>query len=177
MAKPPVYPIISPNGSKTNYFQLLVRMASEYLKEDGIQLNFQGYTETLIEYASLKENEAEKAWNLAQELNAWAEYMSSIANLVQKLYLDAETEKNEIKSIASVEADKNKVANGDRLSNQDPKVVMARKKRNTLKAFYEELESKVKFLERAHYHCKATYENKMRSIHMAQSPSPSSSSN
>lgn len=174
MAKPPIYPIVI-DGNKTNYFQILVRWASEYLKKDGIQLNFQGYTETLIEYANLKEHETEKAWKLAQELNAWSEYFSSIANLIQKMYLDAETEKNEIKSIASVEADEKKVANGDRLSNKDPKVVSARKKRNTLKAFYEELESKVKFLERAHYHCKTTYESKMRSHPSMQQPSSYSS--
>ncbi|WPS85451.1 hypothetical protein SMD22_02130 (plasmid) [Brevibacillus halotolerans] len=162
MAKPPLHPLTTADGKPCSYFQLLARWSSNYLKNDGIQLNFKGYEETLLEYANLNENEINKAWKLAKELNTWAEYFSSIANLIQKLYLDAETEKNEVKSLASYQADDKKVANGDRLSNKDEKVVTVRKKRNTLKAFHEELEAKVKFLERAHYHCKATYDAQVK---------------
>ncbi|WCF11380.1 hypothetical protein NDS46_30955 (plasmid) [Paenibacillus thiaminolyticus] len=163
MAKPPVNPLLTHDGKPTNYFEVLARWASEYVKKDGIMLNFKGYKETLLDYANVNEDELDKLWKLAKELNTWAEYFSSIANLIQKLYLDAETEKNERKSMASVEADEKKVANGDRLSNKDARVVEARKKRNTLKSFHEELEAKVKFLERAHYHCKATYDAKTKS--------------
>lgn len=162
MAKPPLNPILTQDGKETNYFEMLARWASEYLKKDGIQLNFKGYKETLLEYANVNEDQLEQLWKLAKELNTWAEYFSSIANLIQKMYLDAETEKNEVKSSASVRADEKKVANGDRLSNKDEAVVSARKKRNTLKSFFEELEAKVKFLERAHYHCKATYDAKTK---------------
>ncbi|MFF2531544.1 hypothetical protein ACFVS2_21790 [Brevibacillus sp. NPDC058079] len=163
MAKPPLHPLTTTDGKELSYFQLLAHWASEYVKKDGIQLNFKGYEETLVAYSNLNETDLQKAWNLAKELNTWAEYFSSIANLIQKLYLDAEAEKNEVKSLASIEADDKKVANGDRLSNKDPKVVNARKKRNTLKSFHEELEAKVKFLERAHYHCKATYDSQTKS--------------
>lgn len=162
MAKPPIHPIKLENGQSMSYFEKLVRLANEYVKEDGIQLNFAGYTETLVEYANLKEIDAKKAWTLAKELNTWAEYFSSIANLIQKMYLDSETDTKSTKATASVLADDKKVANGDRLANRDPNVVKARQKRNLMKAFYEELEAKVKFLERGHYHCKATYELSMR---------------
>jgi hypothetical protein len=158
LAKPPIHPLQTEDGKKMSYFEKLVRMAHEYLKQDGIQLNFSGYTETLIEYANLQEHDVEKAWRLTKELNAWSEYFASIANLIQKVYLDAETNKMEIQAISSIEADPNKVANGDRLSNKDPRVIEARKKRNVLKALYDELEAKIKFLERAYYHCKSTCE-------------------
>jgi hypothetical protein len=171
MAKPPLHPLNCSDGRQISYFELLARWASEHVKKDGIQLNFKGYEETLLDYANLSENQLEHAWKLAKELNTWAEYFSSIANLIQKLYLDAETEKHEVKSLASFEADDKKVANGDRLSNKDSKVVNARKKRNTLKSFHEELESKVKFLERAHYHCKATYDSQVKSNPMNQKSS------
>lgn len=157
MARPPLHPI-QVNGTDRSYFELLVLIANDYLKEDGIKLNFQGYKETIVEYANLKEHETEKAWRLAKDLNTWSEYFSSVANLIQKTYLDAETDKQSAQSIASFDADPNKVANGDRLSNKDTRVISARKKRNALKSLYEELEAKVKFLERAHYHCKSTYE-------------------
>lgn len=176
MAKPPVNPLVSADGqTPTNYFQVLARWAGDYVKKDGIQLNFKGYQETLLEYANLSEHELDKAWRLAKELNTWAEYFSSVANLIQKMYLDSEAEKNEVKSMASFAADDKKVANGDRLSNKDPKVVDARKKRNTLKSFHEELEAKVKFLERAHYHCKATYDAHAKTTQQGNPQRPLSS--
>lgn len=157
MAIPPISPL-KIEGVNINYFDKLLEIAGEYLKEDGIILNFEGYNETLNDYMNLKENDVEKAWILTKELNSWSEYFSSIANLIQKMYLDSETDKIEIQAIASIEADATKVANGERLSNKDAKVVKARKKRNALKALYDELESKIKFLERAYYHCKSTCE-------------------
>jgi len=166
MVKPPIYPLELEKGVQSTqigeemgmtYFQKLVLLSKEYL-EGYIQLNFTGYTETLVEYANLEENQLNKAWKLAKELNAWAEYFSSICHVIQKIYLDAETDKKSTQAQASYEADPSKVATGDRLSNKDIRVVNSRKKRNTLKALYEELEAKTKFLERAHYHCKATYE-------------------
>lgn len=158
MARPPLYPIQTAEGKKMNYFQDLVTKAYQYLKEDGITLSFEGYTETILEYSNLKESDKEKAWELARDLNAWSEYFSSLANLLQKEYLDAMTDKQSTQALASFKADQKKVANGDRLSNKDPDVIFIRKKRNVLKALYDELEAKVKFLERAHYHCKATYD-------------------
>jgi hypothetical protein len=158
LAKPPIHPIKTEDGKEMSYFEMLVRMANEYLKKEGISMNFAGYTETLMEYANLEENELDKAWRLTKELNAWSEYFASIANLIQKVYLDAETKKIEIQATCSINADPNKVANGDRLANKDPKVIEARKKRNVLKALYDELEAKIKFLERAYYHCKSTCE-------------------
>lgn len=156
MALPPLNPIKDADGKQISYFEKLIKYSVEYLRPYGIVPNFKGYTATILEYANLKEEETDKAWKLAKELNAWSEYFSSIANLIQKLYLDSDTDKLEIQAIASYEADANKVANGDRLSNKDKKVVEARKRRNTLKALYDELDAKVKFLERAYYHCKAT---------------------
>ncbi|WCK57718.1 hypothetical protein PP175_27155 (plasmid) [Aneurinibacillus sp. Ricciae_BoGa-3] len=156
MAKPPVNPLPSKSGSGMSYFKALSLMAREYLKADGITLNFQGYTETIIDYANMQENDIHTAWRLTKELNAWSEYFASISNLIQKFYLDAETDKIEIQATASIKADAVKVANGERLSNKDSHVIQARKKRNCLKAFYDELESKIKFLERGYYHCKAT---------------------
>ena len=153
---PPLYPLINKSGKQISYFDKLVEYVSNYLKEDDIYLSFDGYTETILEYNNLKENDFSRAWELTKKINAWTEYFSSISNLIQKLYLDSETTKIETQAIASFSSDSIKVANGDRLANKDSSVVNARKKRNTLKSFYDELESKIKFMERAYYHCKAT---------------------
>ncbi len=156
MSLPPLSPMRNTDGKPISYFEKLMRYALDYLKEDGIKLTFEGYTDTIKDYASLQEDEIDKAWRLAKELNAWTEYFSSISNLIQKLYLDSETSKKEVQATVSLNADSVKVANGDRLSNKDPNVVMARRKRNALKAVHDELEAKISFLERAYYHCKST---------------------
>lgn len=156
LPKPPISPLKNEEGKSISYFEKLADMASVYLKQYDIILDFSGYKETLIDYSNLREDEADIAWRLTKELNAWTEYFTSIANLIQKLHLDAECDKLEIQAIASIQADSTKVANGDRLANRDSNVIAIRKKRNTLKSFYDELEAKSKFLERAYYHCKAT---------------------
>lgn len=156
MSLPPLYPLTNESGKQISYFDKLAEYASNYLKEDGINLNFDGYVKTILEYNNLRENDFSKAWELTKKINTWTEYFSGVANLIQKLYLDSETTKIEAQAIASYCADSIKVANGDRLANKDTNVVNARKKRNTLKSFYDELESKIKFMERAYYHCKAT---------------------
>ncbi|TCJ98269.1 UNVERIFIED_ORG: hypothetical protein BDK47_11855 [Anoxybacillus amylolyticus] len=162
MSIPPVAPLRTSQGRALSYFEYLVVMVHPYMKEEGLSLNFSGYQDVLCRYSQLREDDVQEAWELSKELNAWAEYFSSVANLVQRMYLDAEADKLAITSLASVEADAKKVANGERLANQDARVIAARKRRNILKAFYDELEAKVRFLERAHYHCKVTYEYNKR---------------
>lgn len=155
MTKPPVSPLII-NGKSMDYFDNLVDMVSPIFKEFGVTLNFEGYKQTIATYSALKEDDFKLAWKLSRDLNMWSEYFSDLSNMVQKLLLDSETDKIEQIAVSSVQADPNKVANGDRLANKDMRVVNIRKKRNSFKAFNSELEAKVRFLERAYYHCKQT---------------------
>lgn len=158
MAQPPISPIKLSEDKSCTYFELLARKVMPILKEDGIPLTFEGYSQTLIDYREMKLENTKIAWEIARDLNAWSDYFSELANLIQKLYLDSETIKNEIISLSSIESDATKVANGNRLANKDKRVVNARMRRNLLKAFHSELESKVEFLKRGHYHAKATSE-------------------
>lgn len=158
MAKPPLYTFKSKMGKDITNFQKLYILANKYLALDGIALNFEGYIDTIKDYSNLKEFEPEKAWALAQDLNLWSDAFSEMYNILQKYYLDSETYKIEAQAISSIRNDAVKVANGDRLSNKDKSVVDARIRRNTLKAFCDELEHKIKFLEMAHYHCKTAYD-------------------
>lgn len=172
MAKPPQPSIPTTANRAISYFELLAIRTAEVLKGDGIILNFRGYKETIDAYSELNENNGQQAWELARDLNVWSEYFSDIANLIQKLYLDADTEKTETIAIASFEADEKRVTHGERLANKDERVINIRKKRNTLQAFYDALLSKIKFLERAHYHCKATAESKIRFMNSQQQNRP-----
>lgn len=155
MARPPVSPLHI-DGKRMDYFEHLVEMVKPYFNELGISLNFSGYKETIEKYSDLKDDDTKLAWRLSRDLNMWSEYFSDLSNTVNKLLLDSETDKIEQLAVSSYEADSTKVANGDRLANKDMRVVSVRKKRNAFKAFYQELDTKTKFLERAYYHCKAT---------------------
>lgn len=165
MAKPPISPMtitINDKEKDIDYFEFLVLKANDIMKKDGIKINIKGYKETVEEYKSLQENDLEKMWTLAKDLNAWSEYLSGLCNLIQKYYLDSETKKAEVLSIVSINADQERVTNGKRLADQHKDVILVRQHRNTLQSFYNELEAKVKFLERAHYHCKTTYDNSIK---------------
>lgn len=166
MPMPPKSPLKNDKGVEINYFQKLAELVKPYLLKEGIKLDFTGYGQTLLDYQSLEDSDINKARRLAVELNSWSEYVSSLANLIQKLYLDSETEKNEKISSVSCSCDAKSVSNGDRLANKNPGVVEARKKRNILKPLYEELNNKVEFLNRAYYHCKQTieWESKVREV-------------
>lgn len=155
MSKPPKLPI-NFNDQNMDYFDYLVTMVAPYFNEFKIPLDFTGYKELVDVYGNLTNNNTELAWKLSKEINIWSEYISDLSNLTQKLFLDSETDKIEQFSIASYQADKIKVANGERLANKDIAVVSVRKRRNSFKAFSLALESKNKFLERAYHHCKST---------------------
>lgn len=155
MAKPPKLPIKFDNKGM-DYFDYLVSMVEPYFNEFQIPLDFTGYKELVDMYGNLTNENTELAWNLSKEINIWSEYISDLSNLTQKLFLDSETDKIEQFAIASYQADKVKVANGERLANKDLSVVNVRKRRNSFKAFSLALESKNRFLERAYHHCKST---------------------
>ena len=157
MIFPPKTPLTKDNKN-INYFQQLAILVAPYLKEYGITLNFQGFSDLIEEYQDLSFTDIEKAWELAMMINSWSDYFSSMSNVIQKVMLDSETDWLKVQAAKSITHDVDKVSNGNRFSNKDAEVVRLRKKRNILKAFYDELQAKVRFLERAYYHCKTTYE-------------------
>lgn len=173
MARPPLNPIKLDN-KEMDYFELLARMVYPIVQRYDVPLNFEGWVSTKKDYANMKDGNYTVAWKVMEEMNLWADYFSSCANMVQKLFLDSETTKIEMQAIASVEADKTKVANGDRLANKDKRVIDARKDRNALKALYEDLQAKVKFCERCHYQAKSMYDTYTRLVLFQQDKSKTS---
>jgi hypothetical protein len=140
------------------YFSILKDKADECLREEGLSLDFNGYDELINNYSNLKENEKDKAWQMALEINAWIEYVSNITTVLESIYMNSETEKLRIQSQTSIDYDSKNVSRGNRYANSCEEVVRQREKRNTLKALYDNLLLKKDFLEKAYYHCKMTYE-------------------
>ena len=155
---PPLKPITDKNGDSCSYLTKLAEISEPYLKEYGITLNLKGYEDTCQKYFLMTPDENELAWELAKELNAWGQYIGNYANLIQDLFLDAETDKLSVMSQKSIEFSEKTVASGDRYANTQKEVIAARKKRNALKALYDALQAETEFLERGYYSCKSTAE-------------------
>ena len=145
---PPKNPV---NGEKT-YFQLLCEEASKYT--GNIPLDFTGYESLIDAYVASSDNDNDTNYELSKAFNAWFEYFSEIANVIQNKFLDAETDKLKTVSEKSIlHSDKN-VSAGDRKANTDSDVIIARKRRNALKSLYDALVARQDFCEKAFYQCK-----------------------
>lgn len=154
MAMPPIFK----NENNQSYFDTLLENAKPILDENNITVDISGYKETMNSLAALKLSDYNAAWQLSLELNAWSDYLSDIRSNCKRILNNLEAEKMSIIATASLVADKVKVSNGDRLANKDEKVVEIRKKRNTMESLCELLDSKIAYMERAHYLCKKTFE-------------------
>lgn len=153
MAKPPVLPI----DDKQDYFDKLIEEIEPYFTKNGLGLKFEGYKDTVQAYSDLKSSDLDKCWELSRDFNMWGEYFSDLKALVEKLFLDAETEKKKEYATASLAEDSKKVANGDRLANKNPTVIALRRDRNLLQAFITSLTAKIDFCYKCHHHCKNTF--------------------
>lgn len=154
-----MYPNQKPVSTKTgpiSLFEKLKKEAEPYIKLDDVEFNFEALDDAMVRFQQLDSANSEGAWEIAQEILAWRDYISSLMALCTRLLKDAETDKMSILSKASVKYDENKVSNGDRLANMDVDVVAARKKRNVLEALHQILESKKETCDMIHYFCKST---------------------
>ena len=145
---PPKFPV---KGEKT-YFQLLCEEAQKYIPN--IDLDFTGYEQIVDQYAIVSEHDSDANYELSKIFNAWFEYFSEIANVIQNKFLDAETDKLSIQAERSILASDKNVSAGDRKANTDPDVISARKRRNALKALFDCLMARADFCEKAFYQCK-----------------------
>lgn len=147
---PPKSPI--KNGQNKTYFDLLCSTVRQYM--NGVNLDFTGYDDLVAEYIAVASHDSDKNFELSKSFNAWYEYISDITNVIQNDFLDAETEKLQVVSEKSILANEKSVSAGDRKANADPDVILARKRRNALKAFYDTLVARQNFCEKAFYQCK-----------------------
>ena len=147
-----ILPPSNPVNKQKNYFQILCDEASKYMPD--VPLEFAGYDILIDNYVQVSDNDSNANYELSKAFNAWFEYFSEIANVIQNRFLDAETDKLRTVSEKSIlHSDKN-VSAGDRKANTDPEVIFARKKRNALKALYDALVARQDFCEKAFYQCK-----------------------
>ena len=138
---PPKTPV-NVDGTPMDYFDAIILEVEDIYREANLPLDFTGYLETINNFTELAFDDFETSYQLAEELFAWSDYVNNLKGLTKKLLLDAETEKITEIAKASVKADDN--------------VILARKKRNALEAFYDLLEAKSNLLNQAFYFCKST---------------------
>ena len=147
-----ILPPQNPVKGQFTYFDVLCAKAQKVIPE--VVLAFDGYDELLEKYIATSDLDAHANFELAKSFLVWLDYISNTANLIQNEYLDAETDKIQVMSQKSIDSGEKNVASGDRKANTDPDVIMARKKRNALKALYDALVARQDFCEKAFYQCK-----------------------
>lgn len=147
---PPSAPLS--NTPHKTYFNFLCATVQQYL--NNISIDFTGYDELVQAYMEVRNFETDKNFELSKSFNAWYEYISDITNIIQNQFLDAETNKLQVVSEKSILANEKSVSAGDRKANTDPEVIVARKRRNALKSFYDVLIARQNFCEKAFYQCK-----------------------
>lgn len=147
-----ILPPRKPINNKLSYFDLLCARAQPFIPE--ASLVFTGYDELVEKYVTLSDLDSSGNVEMAVEFNAWAEYFADVSNYIQNQYLDAETDKLQSFSAASLTFSEKNVSAGDRKANTEAEVILARKKRNALKSLYDALEAKREFCDKVFYQCK-----------------------
>jgi len=63
-------------------FEVVAKSVNEYLKEDGVSLNFKGYRETLLSYQRLADHHIGEVYDLMIECVLWSNYMHEIRSFI-----------------------------------------------------------------------------------------------
>lgn len=156
--KPPKLGIQIDENSAISAFEAIVNRANHTLKK------VQRPTLKFGEYEKLKEKinklslDSTDAHEIAVLANAWYDFMAEMKAIATKEYLDLDAEKKRIHAEASSKSNMSSKAACDAVADTLPIVISARKHRNIMETLKEMLDSEIKYLEKASYLAKATWE-------------------
>lgn len=70
-----------------------------YLKEDGLSLNYEGYTDTLNDYINVDTSDLLSIDTLIKELNLWSDYISEVQGIIELYMLKCENKSLYLESL------------------------------------------------------------------------------
>ena len=159
MNLPPKLGVTTDKNVDLSAFDCIVKQANHELKKRGkLTLNFGTYEEMKASLMTLELGDLEKAHQLCVEANAWYIFLAEMKSIATKHYLDLEAEKKRIHSEESQRANQSSKGASDAIADTQPSVINAREARNTLETLCEMLDYHVKYLDKAYYISKATWE-------------------
>jgi MarR-like DNA-binding transcriptional regulator SgrR of sgrS sRNA len=137
-------------------FQELAKRINFYLRQEGIRLTFQGYTDTVSRYSQLQEHDLYEVYQLMTQCNLWSNYLSEIENLIQLKSLEAQVELDRLKAYY-----KKKTKN----ESLEQAIKKAKTKAKEFHLFYHQLIAQKTFFENAFWHCLKIYEQGTNTLH------------
>lgn len=129
-------------------FQDMAKRINVYLKEEDENLDFKGYSDTVIRFFRLEDHDMYEVYDVMTECNLWSNYLLDVQNFIQlkKLTLDLEVDRLN----AFVEK---KVPNND----LQREIQEARSRAKEFSVFYKQVIAQQKFFERSFWHCYRLY--------------------
>lgn len=129
-------------------FQDMAKRINVYLKEENENLDFKGYSDTVIRFFRLEDHDMYEAYEVMTECNLWSNYLLDVQNFIQlkKMMLELEVDRLN----AYVEK---KVPNND-LQRQ---IQDMKNRTKEFSVFYKQIIAQQKFFERSFWHCYRLY--------------------
>lgn len=129
-------------------FQDMAKRINAYLKEEDENLDFKGYTETVVRFFRIEDYDMYEIYDVMTECNLWSNYLLDVQNYIQlkKLSLDLEVDRLN----AFVEK---KIPNND----LQREIQETKNKTKEFLVFYKQLVAQQKFFERSFWHCYRLY--------------------
>lgn len=135
--------------SKRLKFTEMAKVINSYIKEEeGFSLTFLGYTDTIIEYLKVTNENFEGLGSLALELNLWSDYFGQLKGFIEIRVLKFENK------LLYLEGFYDKKIVNEELEKQIKDV---KKKFAHFKLFLKHVETQCKMFEKAHKYCLKAY--------------------
>lgn len=129
-------------------FPDMAKRINAYLKEEGLNLSFQGYKNTILSYLRLQEHDLYTIYQLMTECNLWSNYFSEVENFIQIKYLEYETETDRLLAFFNKKFPEESL---------EEAIKQNQYKTRDFKVFYNQLVSQRKLFEKAYWHCYKLY--------------------
>lgn len=136
-------------------FMEMAKAINSYLKEEGLCLNFKGYTETIREYLSMINTDIELLSTLSYDLNLWANYFGELEGFIEMKMLKLENK------YLYLECFFNKKQTNIELEKQLNETKM---KYKHFKLFLKHIINQKKMFEKAYKHCLWEYDKSLNNL-------------
>lgn len=131
-------------NKKKDEFIDVAQQVNPFFNEEGVDLNFKGYIQTLNEYVRCNESDLETLDALTCDLILWSEYFGELEGVVENLKLKYENKDLYLKAFANIPKIEKELA-------------LNKYKIDRTKLFLKHVKIQKNLFNRLHYHCFKMY--------------------
>jgi hypothetical protein len=129
-------------------FQDMAKKINFYLKEENLNLNFKGYTETVLRYFRLQDHDLYEIYQVMTECNLWSNYMADVENFIQVKTLELQVETDRLNACL------NKKVPDEQL---ELEIRKSKWKAKEFSIFHKQVIAQKIFFEKSFWHCYKLY--------------------